>query len=165
MSRSIRAYVYKATKAELQVAKNLLSVLSKGLGLEEIPIDDVYSVNPDHADVAICFGGFIQDDVTAGVNKVVKLPGLPMLIKNEKNIHTRQITFNTITQLVSELQQPEEPPTEAFIETPAGIKVGRAGLDINITAEEANYLKQIRDLLGGGKMVITKGDLRIEVEG
>ena len=164
MSKSIRAYVYKATKEELLVAKNLLGILSKDLSIDEIPIDDVYSVVPMQADVIVYFGKRAKTDAIEGARIVTALPELARLVKNDENTKTRQTAFAHIKGLVIELQKPEELPTEVHIETPAGIKVGRAGLDINITAEEATYLKQIRDLLGGGKMVITKGDLKIEVE-
>ncbi len=53
--------------------------------------------------------------------------------------------------------------TKVAVETVEGITVGGIGADIEITPDEARHLKEIKDLLGGGKMIITKGDLRIEI--
>ena len=52
----------------------------------------------------------------------------------------------------------------AFVETKEKITIGEEDTDIKITKQELEYLEKLKQLLSGSKMVIIKGDLRIEVE-
>jgi hypothetical protein len=74
--------------------------------------------------------------------------------------------WNEVKVLAEELNSiriPIAKPDSVAVEK-EGITFGGIGADIQITTDDAEHLKKIRDLLGGGKMVITKGDLKIEVE-
>ena len=53
--------------------------------------------------------------------------------------------------------------TEVHVETPDGTTVGQIGTDIVVTEAEAEYLSQLKELLKGSKVVVTKGDIKIEV--
>jgi hypothetical protein len=71
---------------------------------------------------------------------------------------------DSIPELVKWLNRTPVEEVKTCVETPSGLTVGTTGCDFCVTEKEAEYLKKILDILGGGKMVITKGDLRIEVE-
>lgn len=95
------------------------------------------------------------------------LPELSKLVDTEENRETRMAVGEQIKAIGQELKVWVEKQLEApsvHVETHEGITIGLAGTDILITESQADYLKRLKDLLGGGKMVITKGDLRIEVE-
>ena len=101
----------------------------------------------------------------AGSNITLFLPSLKTLRSNKKS---KVDAWWGIKKLADDISvslmksKPVEDPVQISVEKD-NISFG-IGANIEITEQEANYLKKIRDLLGGGKMVITKGDLRIEVE-
>ena len=45
-----------------------------------------------------------------------------------------------------------------------GVTVGLKDTDIQIMPEELEYINKLKTLLKGSKVIITKGDLKIEVE-
>jgi hypothetical protein len=118
----------------------------------------------------IAFGRMAYD--TASSHKRIDnpniwmLPELSKLVDTEENRETRIAVGEQIKAIGQELKVWAEKQLEApsiHVETHEGITIGLAGTDILITESEADYLKRLKDLLGGSKMVIIKGDLRIEV--
>jgi inorganic pyrophosphatase/exopolyphosphatase len=51
----------------------------------------------------------------------------------------------------------------SYVEVNENITAGIEGAVFNFTLEEAEHLKKIKDLLGGGKIVFIKGDSRLEI--
>lgn len=123
--------------------------------------DEVVISNP-----AIAFGRpeFIND-----YTQVLYSYPLKDFIGNDNEVRKiKKEVASTIDQLVLDLLSKEEhedenPKVESCIEKNE-IKFGLTSGDILITEEEATHLKKIKDIIGGGKMIITKGDLRIEIE-
>jgi hypothetical protein len=118
-----------------------------------------------YASSCIIFGNVANQYVVASKYKkwLVSEPKR-MLPDYDDYLAYKKKTFDVLQEAsVAILKASKEEPISVHIETPEGITVGPDGCQINITESEAEHLKTIRDILGGGKMVITKGDLRIEV--
>lgn len=113
----------------------------------------------------VAFGDLAYRSITGNDPKWM-LPELSKLVANKENIAARAAAAEQIKTIGQELKVYVEKllaAAQIHIETPEGITIGLANTDIMITESEADYLKRLKDLLGGSKMVITKGDLRIEV--
>ena len=76
-----------------------------------------------------------------------------------KSIASHLSSFDAIHE--EKQEKKVEPETSAHIEKD-GISIGTKGTDIVIPRELIQPLKSIKELIGGGKMIITKGDIRIE---
>jgi hypothetical protein len=99
---------------------------------------------------------------------------LPCLILGDPNIYfpktgdqdARNDAANKLKLLAEKISQMStEPivPTTIHAETADGVTIGPKGTDILIDEREVELVKKIRDLLNCKKIVVTKGDLRIEV--
>jgi hypothetical protein len=53
--------------------------------------------------------------------------------------------------------------SSACVEVKEGITAGVNNAIFNFTLEEVEHLKKIKELLGGGKIIFTKGDTRLEI--
>jgi len=132
----------------------------------KVKVDDLKSIG------SVVYGDDIEGVVVFGktasnycsFDSRILAPGVKeMLPDHEGFMANKKILLDTLELLAKNLNGPEELVVQACVETPEKVSVGLTGCDINITEAEAIHLKRIRDILGGGKMVITKGDLRIEV--
>ena len=119
-------------------------------------------------DPVIVFCNHKLDNVIFKNHQPNYAPPLKELVSGKEKIKKKKEVVEIIERLIDYLLLPEPepveevPPIEAVIEH-QGIKVGETTGDILISEQEAIHLKKIKDILGGGKLVITKGDLRIEV--
>ena len=141
-----------------RIKKFILDISNK----HEVVIDDIKSSgNAEYDDPCLVFG-YKAINYTKFNNKHWQLPNTRTLLSNNEE---KRLAARTIQEAINILSVEEEPvvPTEMCVETEDGTKVGPSFGDIQITAEEADHLKKIRDILGGGKMVLTKGDLRLEI--
>jgi len=131
----------------------------------KIQIDDLKAIGETSYDIpCIIFGGVA--DTCAEYKERWLVSDLKMMLPDHEGfMKHKKSTMDVLTEAVSHLLAAKEPePISTHLETPEGITVGPDGCQINITEAEAIHLKNIKDILGGGKMVITKGDLKIEVE-
>jgi hypothetical protein len=93
------------------------------------------------------------------------LPAIKDILSNpEVRTEANEKLQASIPELVKWLSREKVEEVKTHVETATGLTAGTIGCDFCITDKEAEYLKKIKDILGGGKMVITKGDLKIEVE-
>jgi len=162
----IRACVWKMTSNQEELLKLLLQVIKDSLEEKIIPIDDLSSVEPQPADYIIYFGamaGKYADEIKK--KQIWELPDLCELENKPENKAMRKRAFEKLKAIIEFIKNDTAIEEKKIcVETEDKVTIGRINSDICITEQEAKYLKQIRDLLGGGKMVIQKGDLRIEVE-
>ena len=79
-------------------------------------------------------------------------------------LENKKALMEALNEVAESLNKPPVPPTHVSLETKEKVSVGLTACDINITKNEVEHVKRIRDILGGGKIVITKGDIKIEVE-
>lgn len=174
----IMLVVYGADKEGTIIANKVFDVIIDHISIETRgsvalagTIHDVIT----HGDLdtdkpCIAFGAGAESN-TKTSSKLWLMPLVSALVPSDDNVDSRKEGLKLIKDMGPELDKVileivakvEEEPTETFVEKD-GVTIGKAGVNIEITEEEAKYLKRIKDLLGGGKMVITKGDLRIETE-
>ena len=107
-----------------------------------------------------CRGVIDPDKIT------IELPPLELLTSSEENKQHKIDAYNSIKILVNATKVP---PEKKEIEhlcavTKEGITVGQEGTDIQISLQEIEYAKKIKDLLGGCTIRITKGNITFEVE-
>lgn len=118
----------------------------------------------ERAHELISFGDRAADNAPDWTTRLP--PPLYLLIGNQ-NTETRKQVLEDIQRLARNIYtdyENEVHKPDAHVETPAGVTVGQTACDIEITPEELEYLKELRKLLDGSKIVIIKGDIRIEVE-
>jgi len=132
----------------------------------KIHIDDLKTLGEKNYDIPCVVFGSLADSCAEYKERWL-VPDLKMMLPNHENFMThKKTTMDTLLQAATAVLEAKEPePVTTHVETPEGITVGADGCQINITEAEATHLKNIKNILGGGKMVITKGDLKIEVSG
>jgi len=99
--------------------------------------------------------------------KLWKLPSLKTMRLGKKTCKdNKQLVLEQLTNIAKNIDKKiTQKPTEKYIETNTGVKVGDSKIcDIQITKQEATHLKNIKDILGGGTMIIKKGDIELEID-
>lgn len=166
MSDTVYLCVMRASQEELLLASKIASTLKqevKKVGKEiKTVIHDVGVHGVISPEVSIMFGNLIG--VSGPKDTSWMAPKLSRMMAVNEDVHALKQNVMDIIREVADYYRGKEEPMHMHVETPEGITVGGLGAMIKITEKEAEHLKKIRDILGGGKMVITKGDLRIEVE-
>jgi hypothetical protein len=115
----------------------------------------------------VCFGDCYHYVQTT--TKVWLLPDIKSLYPRQENKKHREEAFVYIRQIGKEMDELCEEMKEEAAKAQKYIQlenttIGLENTDILISEQEAEYLKKIKDIFGGGKMTITKGDIKIEVE-
>ena len=160
--------VWKATKEDEEILNSLmLYVQGKLVGPVIYKIIDLSSQeDTGKGIVTIAFGpqasrflsGFKESDVYI-------FPKPELLTNNGVNTKRRMEAVVKLDKIAARIHRAQtEKPTKIHLETEEKVTIGKEACDINVSEEEAEYLKKLRDLLGGSKIVVTKGDIRIEVE-
>jgi len=77
----------------------------------------------------------------------------------------KQKVFNTLISISKNIdKEVTVEPVELYVQTEEGVTMGSDNIcDIQITEKEATHLKNIKNILNGGTMTITKGDITIKV--
>ncbi len=186
MKVKVNVFVWKASKDQLDLVDRILGVLaSEKL---EFGVQDVSSFKPDKDDYSptIVFGPMAagQTGEVHAIPLFWGLPDLKWLEDTPENKTTRVDTFKKLKELRGKLikysEQIEEPietvvefDPEAYhameeqiahLETKLAATIGIGVGDIQLTQSELDNLLKIKKLLDGGKIVIKKGDLRIEID-
>lgn len=158
--------VWGPTKEEMNLLENIKKFVFTLCKDITVSIYDAKSLGPIETDNScVAFGKLAAAEIHACYeHRIAPVLDL-MLPSSDDYVSNRQETKDLLANAIKEILKAEkEEPTSTYVETPKGITVGTDGCQINITEQEAEHLKKIKDILGGGRMVITKGDLRIEVE-
>lgn len=173
------------TKEDIALVNKLVETIRKNyIGSIELEIVDIGTIEIEEQDydahnisIALIFGKFIEEQ-TENHLKNLKIPiwtfpDIKKIHKKPENETTREIATLKIKEIIESLAY--EIIEEKIIETKEelisthmtveknGTTFGKIA-DICITEKEAEYLKRIKDLLAGSKIVIKKGDITIEVE-
>lgn len=154
------------TEEEIELAGKISGVLkdkAKEAGKEvDVIIHDVEVHGEVDPEIAILFGNVMGVDISNCTS--YGAPRLSSMLTNDAATMAIKVMVMRYIEEIIDMLPAEEDEVQTYVETPEGITVGGIGAMIEITPEEAEHLRKIRDILGGGKMVIQKGDLRIEVE-
>jgi len=150
---------WKMTREETETLNNTAGYLRKELPETEIICVDGYRHTIEDGDEYICFGE--ESDSEAHPGNTWKMPKVKDLSKE------RETSMKSLKYIILELQLvlKSTPKTQnTHVETQDGTSIGKEACDINVTEKEAQYLKTLKAMLDGSTMVITKGDIRIEVQ-
>ena len=115
----------------------------------------------ENHDVCVAFGDNAGRYIKAGC---LVCPSLRQMIEGPNIKQNKTKTWHILNEAAKHLLEVNDGLKNIHVKTPANITVGPKFTDIVLTPEEAQHLKNIKDLLGGGTMVITKGDMKIEVK-
>lgn len=162
----ISFYGYKISKEDEKVMKKMGKFLEKISGkCVHVHPTDVLTYNHEvelHSNGAV-FGPKVKRFSTGKAKW--QLPDI-------KELHTdgnpdlrlkAMAILQTIGEEIKDYKEEEpEKKQESYVERD-GVKFGDIQ-DIKLTMKEAEHLKNIRNLLGGGKIVIKKGDITVEIE-
>lgn len=164
MSYPINFYGYKLNKEDEIVMEKMGIFLKKisGKFVHVHPVDVVQFNDTVQLDKnGISFGNKIKM-FSEGETKW-KLPDIKKLhADGDEKLRKKAVdTLKIIGEDIKNCNEKPEIEQESYVEKD-GIKFGKLQ-DIQITEEEAEHLKKIRELLGGGTIVIKKGDLILEV--
>jgi len=171
----MKIYVYGLSlmKDELKVITGILGGVKKRVEKElEFDIIDLMSNNESEANYpCIIFGKQVLNQLTIPSEEeelmdIWMFPSITNLVKKDKEatIKTKEMIEKVATYLNGNTEIKEvkaDEPTTLCVEK-KGTTFGIIA-DIMITEKEAEYLKRIKDLLDGSKIVIKKGDITIEV--
>ena len=110
------------------------------------------------------FGKAIKQVVDCN-SQLIGMPDPELLIPNDTNKSYREAaleSLKTVAQLLGKSLEDEVPTNVAVRKD--GVSIGEEEADIIIPQGTLRYIEQIRDLLGGGAIEITKGDLKVEIK-
>lgn len=149
---------WKETKETLATLNSIKSFVEKEIGFNT-SIVDAYRTTVEGEFYYIYFG---EDAKNYSEHKEAKglwtMPTVKKLSKDRKN------NIVVLKKILTEIKEKTEKPVQVYTETEDGITLGKEACNINITEQEVQYLKSLRDLLQGSKMIISKGDIKIEVQ-
>jgi hypothetical protein len=175
-NQKVNFFLWKATKEDLVTAKKIAdilvsrcSTLSNGAIKVEANIQDLYSYSAGEEEIedpTIVFGTTCRGQVQVTNSDLCwQLPPIGSLT-DRKNEKVRQDSYNELLKIASAIYghySKSDEKINSHVETKEGVTIGLSGTDIKLTKDEIDNLLKIKELVGGGKMVITKGSIRIEV--
>jgi len=172
------------TKEDISLVNKLIETIKKNYtGTIELEIIDIGTMEIEQQEYkpkshALIFGKFIEEQVISHIENynvtTWGFPDIKKLHKKPENEASRSLAterikyiieslvYSVVDKVTDVLAEDTKEETEVVVkknETTFG-KIA----DICITEKEAEYLKRVKDLLGGSKIVIKKGDITIEVE-
>jgi len=153
-----------ASLTEQDLLKKIIEVFKSDIFKHEANIVtvDLKSMEYDERhDICVAFGDNAGRYIKAGC---LVCPSLKQMIEGPNTKQNKTRTWHRLNEAANLLSKVEVKTKNIHVKTPANITVGPKFTDIVLTPEEAQHLKNIKDLLGGGTMVITKGDMKIEVK-
>ena len=166
----INIFAKKITSNDLKVIERIKAYFIKQLG-ENIKFEIIDVINhpsPIVENYSILCGNI--DYLLEFHNEIytIKVASLDTILSKEK-AHFALGEFNKLIQTYNsnkdnKIENNNFAAQQNYIEKNK-IKLGNTSIcDIKITEKEAEYLKKIKDLLDGSKIIITKGDLKLEIQ-
>jgi uncharacterized FlaG/YvyC family protein len=170
-------YDFGTNENNIKALGNIVNFLAKLLKEEipevefEISTTDLKVFECAIEPVCISFGQKVEPYVKNPKLQMITLP-ISSILKEEKeeNKKNKKIIKKDIESFVSQLKTLynsnkiiDNPSSSAYVEVKEGVTAGINNSIFNFTLEEVEHLKKIKELLGGGKIIFTKGDTRLEI--
>jgi hypothetical protein len=158
-------YPWRAGEPELQLLERIAKTLAS---LADQPVDWSVREIASYGEVVhdtgwgITFPNTTQN-VSAENDQCVELPTLDLLFPEPRNKQFRQGAYETLEMVAGATKEEKEPEAKLVVESPEGHTVGKKGTDFEISEQELEYAKKIRDLIPGCSITIKKGDMQIKV--
>jgi calcineurin-like phosphoesterase family protein len=127
---------------------------------EEIVLWDVFfeerEINPE--DVLIVFGDRAYNQIKKDVeNKIFKAKSFQKMISDPE---CKRDTLKTLQEALEWLETQKD---KELVVSKGDVTIGFGG-QIQLTEKEVEYLVNLKEILGGGDILITKGDLTLEIK-
>jgi hypothetical protein len=127
---------------------------------EEIILWDVFfeerEIDPE--DVLIVFGDRAYNQIKKDVeNKIFKAKSFQKMISDPEY---KRDTLKILQEALEWLEMQED---KELVVSKGDVTVGLGG-QIQLTEKEIEYLVNLKEILGGGDILITKGDLTLEIK-
>lgn len=141
-----------------KVVRKLESILNREVSITTTDIK--ISEPPIDTDICIGFGDIAYNSIPEEIESW-RAPELSLLFGSNK-IYREQLT-ETFNEIKEELGRAEQEEKKVLQVEKQEVTFGK-NAQINITPQEVEYLKGIKDILGGGAIIIKKDDLEIRIE-
>ena len=95
-----------------------------------------------------------------------QFPSQDALLNEDDGIEARKEARALLEQIAEKIiNKKEKLKKSVYVETKDGHKIGRnlSALDVELTDEELRTICKLKEMLKGSKVIITKGELKIEV--
>lgn len=147
---------WKLNRDEVDILNNISDYIGKNTKAM-MATTDVFRETIRNFDYYIAFGDLAFKEIEE--DHVFSMPAIKKLKA------TKQESMEKLKTIIKEINKIEnEKPVQTHVELECGTTIGKEACDINISEKEAEHLKTLKALLNGSKMVLVKGDIRIEVE-
>lgn len=148
---------------ESELLYKISSKIRELIDVNDLDITDLKISEVAEKDIYIAFGDVAYNSLS-DKEDTWKAPTLSLMLGvGDKVNKYRQKTIDIIKEIADSIKREQElKDRELYVETQHK-SIGLNG-DIKISMEEAKYLKTIKDILGGGTIVIRKGDSEIRIE-
>lgn len=162
------------SKEDLMLANNIksyfLNLIKQQNKSGEVTIQDIKTIGEVTYNDDCCVFGEMPMRYCKFTKHIWKMPSFADMRKSKKDGPEKKkevadllTVIATKTKVKEEDKQPEQ-ETTTHVEI-QGKSIGNSNLcDIQINKQEIEYLNRIKELLGGGTVVIKKGDIEIEVQ-
>jgi hypothetical protein len=109
-------------------------------------------------DVLVVFGNRAYNQIKKDVeNKIFKARSFQKMISDPE---CKRDTLETLQEALEWIKTEEE---TKMIVSKENVEIGLGG-QIQLSEKEVEYLSNLKNILGGGDIIITKGDLTIEIK-
>jgi hypothetical protein len=168
----IHFFAWKRTKDQEQLIQRIVGVLEKEIGdvtIEPV-ITDLCMTGPMKAEkFTFVFGNKAKVNIEG--DDFWLLPELKCLMPDgnkEKRLKAFEIIKHAAKEIKSKLSEPvivekEEEQLNLFAEK-NNVTIGTNNTDIEVPPDILTYIKTMKDLLGNCKIIITKGEFKVEIE-
>lgn len=165
MIYQINFYSYKLTEDDRKIMQKMALFLEKTSGKAILmkPVDVLLYNDSCRLDYdGVMFGEKVEQFAECKCKWL-----LPPIVKlhadGDKDLRRKAmgILHSLAEEIKNKVENPED-KQESYVEE-QGVKFGNLQ-DIELTEKEAEHLKNIKKILGGGKIVIKKGSVTVEVE-
>jgi hypothetical protein len=165
----VNVFVWKASKEQIKLAERVALAIQKDMeSTMEFQVWDLSSYTPDPKDnsPAIIFGQMAATQV-ANHNMAIcwRMPDLDKLEPKPENKKDRASATNKLPEIARTLEAYYKQTKESW-ESKVEVENATVGVgvgDIQLSQSEIDNLLKIKELLGGGTIVLKKGDIKIEV--
>ena len=162
-------YGWKVDQATEALIAKMSSALRGLITRENATIDvsiidvAVYGEVSHNEGYGLVFGKSIKQVINSN-NQLFSLPEAELLLCKDRDRSHRETAFEALKGMASLINKQNTPAPTTLTVCKDSITVGKEVADIIISDNALRYIKELRELLGGGAIEITKGDLKIEIK-
>lgn len=151
---------WNLSREELETLTRTAAYIESELEGPVVLVTDAYRHTLTSYDEYITFGKQAAETIAENESNFWKMMSV-------KELKTKRVSaMKDLSSIIRDIKlkiKTEEVKSSVHVEKEE-ITIGKTECDIHISEKEVEYLQGLKKLLGGCKMIISKGDLKIEVE-